>query len=312
MKPNARPFLKSKVHRYFRCIEKQIFASLTIAGLFVLIAVQSCNIINPEEEVPSYIEIPAFKVTSNYATQGTNSSKITDVWVYAGGAYIGTYELPARFPLLLAGEKEITFGAGIMANGIASTRESYPFYRFHTADLNLIPGKVTSLDTISVDYFPDLQYVWFEDLEKDTSGGGISMDTTAASQVNILPDSVVVFEGKRSLRFQVLPSTSYLECTMVGDGYPLPPGRDVYLELNYKCNQPFNMGLIARTFSGDRKVPVIRFNTKPDWNKIYVRLGPYVNANGDAFRFKVYFEMNLESGLSEGTAYLDNLKLMIN
>jgi len=278
----------------------------------ILFAGISCNLVNPEEDVPCYIEVPALKVTSNYATQGTNSSKVTDVWVYAGGEYIGKYELPARFPVLLSGRKELTFGAGIMANGIASTREAYPFYRFHTATVDLVPGQMINMDTLTVGYFPALQYIWFEDLEKDTSGGGISLDTTAASMVNILPDSLDVFEGTRSLKFQVLPAASYLECTMVGDGYPLTPGRDVYLELNYKCNQPFNMGLIAKTFSGDRKVPIIRLNTKPDWNKIYVRLGPYVNANGDAFRFKVYFEMNLEAGLNEGTAYLDNMKLVSN
>jgi len=167
--------------------------SLVICVVFFTVV--SCNLVNPEEDVPSYIEVPAFKVTSDYATQGTNSSKVTDVWVYAGGEYIGTYELPARFPVLLSGSREITFGAGIMANGIASTREAFPFYRFSTVTVDLVPGKVTNMDTLTVSYFPGIQYIWFEDMEKDTSGGGISLDTTAASMVNILPDSLDVFEG---------------------------------------------------------------------------------------------------------------------
>ena len=54
----------------------------------ILVFVAACNAINPEEEIPAYIEINTMNVSSNYVTQGTNSSKITDVWVYADNEYI--------------------------------------------------------------------------------------------------------------------------------------------------------------------------------------------------------------------------------
>ncbi len=278
----------------------------------LLLIVTSCNLINPEEEIPAYIEVQGIKAVSNYTTQGSASDKITDVWVFADGAYLGTYQLPAKFPVLLSGKKKVSFAAGIEANGIASTSEFYPLYRFYETELNLIPGELTVLDTFNVAYFPALQYTWFEDFEKDTSGGGISLDTTGISLANILPDSVEVFEGKRSLKLKVTTTENFIECISVGDGYQLTPGKDIYLELNYRCTQPFIMGLTGNTLTSVKTIPIIRLNTKSAWNKIYIRLGPYVNANSDILKFKVYFRMALESGLSEGVAYLDNIKLISN
>ncbi|MFN0187767.1 MAG: hypothetical protein ACKVQV_03620 [Bacteroidia bacterium] len=288
--------------------------SILLKILFIGIATawSSCNLINPDESIPAYIEVRGIDVNSNYVTQGTTSNNITDVWVYAGGAYLGTFELPARIPILLEGKHKITFGAGIKANGIASTSEFYNLYKFHDVELDLIPGKVTVVDTFTVSYFPALQYVWYEDFEKDTSGGGISLDTTGISLAVITPDSVEVYEGKRSLKLKVTTSSNFLECQTINDGYVLPVGRDVYLEMDYKCSQQFIMGLIAVTNNGEKRVPIIQLNPKSNWNKIYVRLGPYINFNANAFKFKIYFRVALPSTSPEGTVYLDNLKLISN
>ena len=79
----------------------------------ILLCLASCNLINPDEEIPAYIEVKGFKTTSNYPTQGSASGKITDVWVFADGAYVGTYELPARFPILRSGKQKISFAASM-------------------------------------------------------------------------------------------------------------------------------------------------------------------------------------------------------
>jgi len=286
--------------------------SLSVSMLCLVGIISSCNIINPDEEIPAYVEVRGINVGSNYLTQGTTSANITDVWVYAEGVLLGVYELPARIPILLSGKHKISFGAGIKANGISSTSEFYNLYKFHEVELDLIPGQVTVVDTFTVNYFSALQYTWYEDFEKDTSGGGISLDTTGISLADIFPDSVDVFEGNRSLKMQVTTAQNFIECRSVGDGYPLPVGKDVYLEMDYKCTQPFVMGLIGVTTNGDKLIPIIRLNEKAEWNKIYIRLGPYVNFNVTAFKFKVYFRLALQAPLTEGTVYLDNLKLISN
>lgn len=278
----------------------------------LLLSLGACELINPEEEIPAYIEVKGIKIASNYETQGTNSARITDVWVFADNKYVGTYELPARFPILLKGKQKITFGAGIEANGIASTNEFYPLYKFHDEELMLEPGKVSTVDTFTVEYFPGIQYVWYEDFESDTSGGGISMDTTGNSNANLQTDSVMVFEGKRSLKLNVTPANDYLECITVGDGYSLSKGKDIYLEMNYKCTQSFNMGIVAISSFGQSTNPIITLNPKTDWNKIYIRLGPYINASGNALKFKMIFGLKLAEGATQGTVYMDNIKLITN
>ena len=272
----------------------------------------SCDLINPEEEVPSFLQIEKVHVSSNYFLQGDSTANIDDVWVYADGNYIGTFELPAQIPILLSGKHRFFIGAGIEANGIASTSEAYPLYRFYETDIDLKRGEVVSVDSVPVAYFPNLQYTWFEDFEKDTSGSGISIDTTALSIANIRTDSVDVFEGKRSLKMSVTSALNFIECRSVGDGYQLAQGRDIYLEMTYKANQAFTVGLLGTSLFGQSKIPVIKLNPKSDWNKIYIRLGPYVNANPASLKYNILFQVSHEAGLSEGVVVLDNVKLISN
>lgn len=272
----------------------------------------SCDLINPEEEVPSFLQIDKVQVSSNYFLQGDSSANVDDVWVYADGNYIGTFELPAQIPILLSGKHRFFLGAGIEANGIASTSEAYPLYKFYETEIDLRPGEVVKVESIPVSYFPNLQYTWFEDFEKDTSGSGISIDTTGLSIANIQTDSLDVYEGRRSLRMSVNSVLNFIECRSVGDGYQLAQGRDIYLEMTYKANQAFTVGLLGTSLFGQSKIPVIKLNPKAGWNKIYIRLGPYVNANPATLKYNVFFQVSHEAALSEGVVVLDNVKLISN
>ena len=73
---------------------------------FALLSAAGCNIINPEETAPSYIEVTGFQFnpTPTSVEMGSSSStKIKDVWVYVDNQFQGVYELPARFPVLKTG-----------------------------------------------------------------------------------------------------------------------------------------------------------------------------------------------------------------
>ena len=275
-------------------------------------SVQSCNLINPEEPQPAYLEVNHVTVSSNYPSQGTNASKVKDVWVYVDGQYLGTFELPAKIPVLAEGSKQVILLPGIYENGIAATRSAYPLYKGYTATLNFTPGQTTLVDTFPVSYFPALSYTWYEDFEKDTSGGGISMETTTNSLAGLAIDSTIVYEGKRSLKLEATSSNYIIEATSVNDGYYLARGKDIYLEINYKSTHAFTVGLKGILSNDTRNIPVILFNPSTDWNKTYINLSKFVNANYDVSKFKVYFYMQLESGESTGTLYIDNVKLISN
>ena len=69
----------------------------------VLMLINSCSKDSFEAKIPTYISIDKFTVASNYAIYGSSASNITDVWVYINDDLVGTYELPARFPIIKEG-----------------------------------------------------------------------------------------------------------------------------------------------------------------------------------------------------------------
>ncbi|MDX5345959.1 MAG: hypothetical protein LPJ89_02375, partial [Hymenobacteraceae bacterium] len=78
------------------------------ALLFLVLAtVSGCEIINPDEETPSYIRIN--RIDFDPQATGYASAAITDAWVFASDPnrnsfeLIGVYELPATVPLLISG-----------------------------------------------------------------------------------------------------------------------------------------------------------------------------------------------------------------
>ena len=98
-----------------------------MAAAAVLLFAGSCNLIDPEEAVPSVIYIDELSLNVNPG-EGTDSHKITEVWVYTNGQMLGAFDLPARIPVLNQGNTDVLMFAGIKNNGISSTRIRYPFY----------------------------------------------------------------------------------------------------------------------------------------------------------------------------------------
>jgi hypothetical protein len=277
--------------------------------LFSVLFFTSCNLINPSEPQPSYLQVNHIMVTSNYTTQGTNSAKVKDVWAYVDGNYIGTFELPARFPVLLTGVHHVFLGAGIYINGISATREAYPMYKIYSADINFSAGQTSVIDTATVSYYSDLQYSWYEDFE----GSGYSLDTLSSSAGNLVLDTIAadVFEGHACLHLPITSTDTVIEC-VTNNFYPLPKGQQSYLEMNYRCDQPFLAGLYATNLAGDNEsYVVISLNASPTWNKIYIKLSPTVNAVQQiSGGFKVYLGAALQAGSTQGNVYIDNMKLI--
>lgn len=283
--------------------------SALFAAILLSVFISSCDLINPDEDAPSYIQIDSFSLTTNYATQGTASHKLKDAWVYLDNELIGVFELPARFPVLEQGTKKLLVGPGILNNGIASTRVVYPFMKYYETDVTLIPEQTINLGKLPVTYFSGKSYTWFEDFE----GSGYSLDTLSNSQNPLLIDTQNPFEGTKCMQMQVSSTKGVLECSSI-NSYPIAAGVDAYLELNYRCDQAFTLGIIAN-YPGNStaKAAVITFNPSANWNKTYVELRKVIGNNyPTATSFNIWFRMDIADGASIGNAWVDNLKLMNN
>lgn len=288
-------------------ITYKLFITFSIA---IVLSISSCELYNPSEPVPAYIHIDKITLSTDFSTEGSNSNKITDAWVYVDDQLIGCFELPASFPVLYEGSHQIKIRPGIKVNGIASTRSPYPFYTIFDTILSLQKGIKLNL-TPSVKYRTNMTFSFMEDFEN--TGTIISKSPTAGVDTiiqRIDAPNPNVFEGNGS-------GIAYLDKThtffegVSSTSYVLPKsGSDVFLEFNYKCNHEFVVGVFSHSSGSTIKSKALTLNPSANWNKVYVYLTTLVSSSGNATDFNVFFGM-LNNTASDSLALLiDNIKLV--
>lgn len=263
--------------------------------------------------IPSYIHIDKINLdvpAADKATFGSNSSKISDAWVYVDDIFRGVYELPCTFPLLEEGPHTLTIKGGVKKNGIAATRSNYPFFKEYVQNVELLKGQAITVTPV-LQYSSTTKAIWLEDFD----GPGISFakglqpsDTTLLITTN--PSEV--FEGTHSGVARLNTKQDQFECVSALR-YSLPKSNeDVVLELNYRSNNTFQVGVYAYFANGDIKMKPASINIRPtnEWNKIYVWLTPEVSQEVNAVSYVIYINMQKEEGVDTPTLFIDNVKLL--
>ncbi|MBK7869406.1 MAG: hypothetical protein IPJ74_01375 [Saprospiraceae bacterium] len=279
--------------------------------LLPLLFLNACDLINPSEEIPAYIYITSFQLnTAN--NQGTNSNKITDVWLTVNGNFLGAYTLPALIPILEMGEQEITLEAGIKDNGIAATPEIYPFYQPYKVKVDLQPNEVDTLRPV-ISYRPETKFAFIERFEDN---GQIFRDLRSGSDINrIQIISEGAFEGKSGL-IQLDKDNPLVELATVSDYENLTDkGILVYLEVNYKSEATVIFGVqgYKNGVAGD---PVFDpgFLPSAGWNKIYFNMSSLVaSSNYDTYKILLQAILPNNNGVftqNNANVWLDNIKLV--
>lgn len=287
---------------FFKCYPK---FSVLIYCLISFFLIFSCEIINPEEDIPAYIRIDTFQLETNTAEQGTNSHKITDAWINIDGNFIGVFELPATFPVLAEGTHEVTIRAGIKVNGIAASRSIYYLYTFYIIDTLLAPELILQLSP-KIEYSDKTIFAWKENFET-----GLSLDTTSISDIPIIQSDSVFFEGSSSGAIIFYDNHTIFECK-THDAYELPKDNSkVFLELNYKNNNEFVIGVFVNKAYQSIKIPIINIYPSGDkWNKIYIDLTYTTTSNPDAIDFNIFIGAIKDENITKAEIYLDNIKLV--
>ena len=269
-------------------------------------------------EVPSYLYIDNFELTSNYSTHGFPSHKITDVWVYVNGRFYGIYELPVRIPVIEKGKSTISLLPGIKENGSYQSRFVYRMLTGYEIERELTPNE---MDTIrpKTTYRDNAKFVWIEDYES----GVIS---TVPSSRQTSNDSIVFIDSFHPNAFRPAginsKRTGYIRVNasatdvifehLTIEKFILPRlGADVYLELDYKCNVPLQIGLYAEKQFQIEQIPFILLNPTEEWNKIYINLKPETSEFPPSTPVQIFFGF-LKSGTEPDKTvevFLDNIKL---
>ncbi|GJM32993.1 MAG: hypothetical protein DHS20C18_19940 [Saprospiraceae bacterium] len=286
----------------------------SVLGL-ACVAVAACDIINPAEEIPAFIYVPAFELQTDPATEGSNSSNITDVWVTSEGDFLGVYSLPARIPLLKSGDTQLSLRAGIKDNGINSTRDIYPFYKNYETTVDLQPNETDTIRPV-ITYRDDIKFSLIENFENGNNHQ--FQELRSGEEANkIVVTTQDAFEGA-SARILLDTASSFVELATV-DRYPdlIKNGLLVYLEVNYRSEVPVIFGLVGYDVSDPfNSFPLYDpgFSPKGEWNKIYFNLS-VLAIEGDFDQYQVGFNafIPVEGGqltLDKAQLQLDNIKLV--
>ena len=279
---------------------------IIVSFLFVSFLYQSCEEIDINEGVPSYINIPSIEVVTDPTNEGSNSHKITDAWVYFDNNLQGVYPLPATFPVLLSGKQNISIKAGIKNNGAAATRTKYPFYNYHTdhpEEIILKKDEVTILNPV-VQYTENAK---FHIIDFET--GSKEFEETSSSDTTFLLANDTVFEGNSGGVHLVSPHLTFEIAT---EEVPLPKvGTPIYVELNYKCNTAFQVGVFANYPQTVTATSILTINPKLEWNKIYIDLTSAIINTQNADSHKVFISMRRDIDSTQmAELYLDNFKIV--
>ncbi|MEO0405195.1 MAG: hypothetical protein AAF193_10020, partial [Bacteroidota bacterium] len=98
--------------------------------------------------------------------------------------------------------------------------------------------------------------------------------------------------------------------------FDLPFNKRTFLEMDYKCDNSFAVGLFAYDGSEEAKnlalilKPTTDDNGQSQWNKIYIDLQEIVQVNPNADNFKLYLEAVKDADNTTATLFFDNFKII--
>ncbi|MBS4057152.1 MAG: hypothetical protein KKD74_06540 [Bacteroidetes bacterium] len=291
---------------------RRLFAAV-LAITFIAFCAGSCRKFDGDQTIPAYLRIDTISLTTDYFTEGAGTHNITDAWVFVNDQLIGAFELPATFPVLATGVNKVEIRPGIKINGISATRAPYPFYKPYIIEaFNFVEDSVQVLHP-TTSYYGTSNFAWLEDFE----GSSISLEKTSKSDTTInktapanSPEAWLseysAYSGKIHLtgdfkKFEVATFNSYV---LPGKGAP------VFLEMDYKCDRAFGVGLFVKNSNTILTLPLVIMNKTTGWKKIYINLGPTITDYPNAQYIKVYFDSDLGTEATDAQYFIDNLKIV--
>ena len=303
--------------------------SLRYIFLFgIVLLLFSCKKFSGSQEIPAYLRIEPWTLTTNYEIEGAATEAITDAWVYINGNLLGCYELKnhddgkyVMVPVLEKGEKTIQLYPGVKMNGIASTRIQYPFYKPYKIKKTLVEGEIDTITPSTKYYSIDstlMRIKMMEDFEEINNIKIYRFDTTYAelhqvshrTDANAWMDPFDTINHYRSGHVHLGDSIKKMGLAS-GELYNLPAvGNYVMMEMDYKCDAEILIGLfIWSAQNGLQDKELYYLKATDTWKKAYINYSPTITENNNASYFKFYLKSAV-TGDETADLYLDNIKLI--
>lgn len=249
-----------------------------------------CRDLYNSPEAPAYIEIDSVRFNTS-GSQGKAIHDIRDIWVFANGRFVGTFELPCRFPVASKGKTALSIQPGVYSDGRRSFRIIYPYYTEYLDTIDMVPGQAYKL-TPRYTYETGLGQPWrFAEefnsasnlqFEKGTSGNipvVVSQNPTYAppdgSSYGLMLAPPLQKQGGGDSA-QVMEMSTKAQLTLPQDGRTR-----VFVEFRYRNSLAMAVGIIGTQTGGtvrDRVFDLVLLPTDT-WKFVYVDITQLLNAS---------------------------------
>lgn len=269
----------------------------------------SCGIGFDAAETPSFLYFKNIELKTKNQTEGAPSHNITELWVYADGKFLGAFSKEQLIPVISDNEKvDIFIGAGIRENGIKNSFSQYFPLQGINYKLNNNPGSIDTLDAI-FNFAGNTQFVFIEDFE---NGNIFNNDLDKNPATSVAVSKTDPFSGQNCGYISLDKINNLIEVTSSAEFFKLPTsGKTVFLEIDYKCNIPFVIGLTGKDISNNKEYSsdIILLSEKETWNKLYLNLTDKIRQSGLGL-YKINFRAEHDNKIDKSEISLDNLKLL--
>lgn len=284
------------------------FKTLLLITPLLILFVSACNT-NKSEPIPTYVKIDSLILdVANPTVQGTANHNITSVWMYYNNQPVGIFDIPCYVPVITEGEKgTLSVIPGITLNGLVDLQPQYVFYTFDSLTLPTTPGGTINYTPV-VRYTEAAKFPYKEDFEVGNSFLPFTPELTDDTSIRRTNDKLMVFEGGGAGHIELNSTFPYSE-SISNTGFPIAVG-EAYLEVNYKCNVPFEVGLYGTLNSGiDVYEYVMGVKATDTWKKIYIDLATF-RGKHPGKDYKLLVKSALPDGQASGYVLLDNIKVV--
>ncbi len=283
-------------------MNKYLLLALSISAL------AGCNLINPEEPLPTYVKIDGIEVLDRQGTPLT--SKVRGVALSLGRSdkieALGVFMIPNIVPVLIEEPGELFVIPSIESDATVSQIYAYPFYKNITLDISPAPGDTLDLGTLQTRLIDTFTRHLDEDFEGGSTFEITGPDSACTYAVQTDEVSTGLYAGLTTL------SAPQGEALLISNtAMSLTHTEQTYIELDYKSNADFGVSLVYQdpATSTFQEYSLLGLRAKDDWNTVYVKLSDkigYINASTYYLAFKVVRD---EQASTPTRLYLDNVRV---
>lgn len=270
---------------------------------------------SPKITVPSYIQVDSIKTVTSYSLEGTNNQKFSDLLVESKTYNYGYYPMPGKIPLPLTGATYLIVRPVIKVNGVGALRVDYPLMHGYDTTFGLIPGQAIKITPV-FKYYPTVNFRFMGDFEGGTqmvnsdaaNTFGVKQATNANYPGSQMPGSTKCLLMRLDADHPVCQTQSYTTFSLPTDG------TNIFLEINYKSNTDFEVGLIGtNTQNGpisDQRT-VGGANASNGWNKMYFSFSQMVATPPHYPWYYLYFSKSgYDASSDTNFIFIDNIKVI--